>query len=123
MLADIGDDDGFTVCLFPDIVDDVRGVEVAVVRQALNVTHCRIAFEFRNMANPCAAIAGLEMRRQSFKNLTGIADKCCVNLHVFVDFGAVDLNVDFAGALGVSAQVAGDAVVKPHAHAMRRSAS
>jgi len=44
------------------------------------------------------------MGRKSFENLTGIADKRRVNLHVLVDFGAVDLNVNLSSALGVSAQ-------------------
>ena len=36
-------------------------------------------------------------------------------LNVLVDLGAVDFDVNLAGALGVGAQVAGDAVVEAHA--------
>src|SRR5229473_1372469 len=68
------------------------------------------------MANPIAAIAGPEMGCEFFKGLTRVPDERRVNFHVLVDFGAVDLNVDLASALGVSAQVAGDAVVKTHAN-------
>src|SRR5207244_6603540 len=50
------------------------------------------------------------------KHLTRIADQRGINLYVFVDFGTVNLNVDFAGALGVGAQVASDAIIKTHAH-------
>src|SRR5713226_1029127 len=67
------------------------------------------------MANPIAMIAGLEMGGKSFEYLTRIADESGVNSYVLVDFGAVDLNVNLAGALGIRAQVAGDAVVEAHA--------
>src|SRR5713101_5348871 len=116
MLADIRDDDGFAVGFFPDIVDDMRGVEVATIGQALNVAYRRIAFQLIDMANPVGMVAGFDVWREPFENLAGIADEGGVNLHVLVDFGAVDLNVDLAGALGVCTQVAGDAVVKTHAH-------
>src|SRR5260370_42403769 len=66
------------------------------------------------MANPVAMIAGLEMGGKSFEHLARITDKGGVNLYVLVDFGAVDLDVDLASALSVSAQVAGNAVVEPH---------
>src|SRR5258708_16140340 len=66
------------------------------------------------MANPIAVIAGLKMGDKSFEHLTRIADEGGVNLYVLVDFGAVDLDVDLASALSVSAQVAGNAVVEPH---------
>src|SRR5260370_8656235 len=69
------------------------------------------------MANPVAMIAGLEMGGKSFEHLTRIADESGVNSDVFVDFGAVDLNVNLASALGIRAQVAGDAVVEAHADA------
>src|SRR5207245_254838 len=59
---------------------------------------------------------GLNLGHEPFEYLTRIAYQSGVNLHVLVDFGAVDLNVDLAGALRVSAQVAGNAIVKTHAH-------
>jgi len=64
------------------------------------------------MANPCAAIAVLNVGHEPLEYLARIADEGGVNLYVLVDFSAVDLNVDLAGALGVSTQVAGDAVIK-----------
>jgi len=99
VLADVGDDDCFAAGFLPDIVDDMRSVEVAVVGQALDVTHRRIALQFSNMPNPSAAIAGLEVRHEPFEDLARITDEGGVNLYVLVDFGAVDLNVDLAGAL------------------------
>src|SRR6266446_2893851 len=66
------------------------------------------------MTNPDAVIAGLDMGRESFEYFTRVADEGGIDLHVLVDFSAVDLNVDLAGALGVSAQVSGDAIVKTH---------
>src|SRR5438046_147267 len=115
MLADVGDDDGLAARFFPDVVDDVRGVEVPVVRQALNIAYRGIALQFSDMTNPRAVIAGLDVRRKPFEYLARIADEGSINLHILVDFGAVNFNVDLAGALGISAQVSGDAVVKTHA--------
>src|SRR6266849_8099645 len=115
MLADVGDDDGFAVGFFPDIVDDMRGVEVATIGQALNVAYRRLPFQLIDIANPGGIVAGFDVWREPFENLARIADEGGVNLHVLIDLGAVDLNVDLAGALGVRAKVAGDAVVKTHA--------
>src|SRR5713101_2218654 len=60
-------------------------------------------------------LTGFDVWSEPFKYFTRIADESGVNLHVLVDFGAVDFNVNLAGALGVSTKVAGDAVVKSHA--------
>src|SRR5713101_1115492 len=60
-------------------------------------------------------LTGFDVWSEPFKYFTRIPDECRVNFYVLVDFGAVDLNVNLAGALCVSAQVAGDAVVKAHA--------
>src|SRR5260370_24815096 len=67
------------------------------------------------MANPGGMVAGFDVWCEPFEYLTRIADEGGVNLYVLVDFGAVDFNVDLVGALGVTAKVAGDAVVKTHA--------
>ena len=44
VLANVGDDDGFAVRFFPQIVDDMRGVKMSVVREALDVAHGGVAF-------------------------------------------------------------------------------
>src|SRR5256884_8991960 len=66
VLAHIGDHDGFAVRFFPQVVDHVRGVEMACVRQALNVTDCRITLNFIDMADPGAVIARLDVRSEMF---------------------------------------------------------
>src|SRR5579859_2268656 len=43
VLADVGDHNGFAACFFPEVVDDVRGVKMAVVGKALDVAHGGIA--------------------------------------------------------------------------------
>jgi hypothetical protein len=44
VLAHVGDDDGVALLReAPDVVDDVRGVEVAAVGQVLDVAHGRVA--------------------------------------------------------------------------------
>src|SRR6266446_10591120 len=60
-------------------------------------------------------LTSFNVRCEPFKYFTRIPDECRVNFYVLVDFGAVDFNVNLAGALGVSTKVAGDAVVKSHA--------
>src|SRR5712664_1839605 len=60
-------------------------------------------------------LTGFDVWCQTFEHLARIADKSGVDLHVLVDFGAINLNVDLAGALGVRPEVAGDAVVEAHA--------
>src|SRR5260370_21853359 len=67
------------------------------------------------MANAGGVMGGLDVGHELLKYRGRIADERGVNLYVLVDFGAVDLNVDFAGAFGVSTQIAGDAIVKTHA--------
>src|SRR6266550_3871847 len=61
-------------------------------------------------------LAGFDVWREPCEHLTRIADERGINLYVFVDFSTVNLNMDFAGALGVGAQVASDAIIKTHAH-------
>ena len=57
VLADVGDDDGVAVArLAPEIVDDVRGVEVAVVGQVLNVADRGVALQLVDEVEPLAAV-------------------------------------------------------------------
>ncbi len=116
MLADVGDDDGLTASFFPEIIDDVRGIEVPAIGQALNIAHSGIAFQLCDVANPHAMVASFDVWCEPLKYLAGIADEGGVNLDVLVDFGAVNLDMNLAGALGVSAKVAGDAVVETHSN-------
>src|SRR5229473_5990791 len=45
VLADVSDYDGFAASFFPDVVDDMGGVQVAAIGQALNVADRRITFQ------------------------------------------------------------------------------
>src|SRR6266581_3064537 len=116
VLADVGDDDCFAAGFLPEIVDDVRGVEMAAVGQALYVADGGIAFEFVDVSDPLAAVERLEAGQQFFENLARIADERGIHFDVLIDFGAVDFDVNLAGLLRVGAQIAGDAVVEAHAH-------
>src|SRR4029077_2055035 len=57
----------------------------------------------------------LQTREKPLEHFACIPDESSVDLHVLVDLGAVDLDVNLASFLGVGAQIAGDAVVKTHA--------
>jgi len=67
VLADVGDDNGFAAGFLPKVVDDVSGVEMPVVGQTLNVKYSGIALEFGDVTNPCAVVAGYDVRRKLFK--------------------------------------------------------
>ena len=66
-------------------------------------------------ASQRSAVGLLDVRNQLFEGFASVADESGVDLDVLVDFGAVDFDVNFARALGVGAQVAGDAIVEAHA--------
>src|ERR1700739_787336 len=88
---------------------------MAGVGQALDVAHGGITFHFGDAVLPRSAILLFNMWNKLFENFAGVADKCSVYRNVFVNFGAIDFDVNFAGALGVGAQIAGDAIIEAHA--------
>src|ERR1700757_1753584 len=88
---------------------------MAGVGQALDVANGGIAFHFGDAVLPGGAIFLFNMRNKLFENFAGVADKCSVHRNVFVDFGAIDFDVNFAGAFGIGAQIAGDAIIEAHA--------
>src|SRR5271156_5549754 len=114
VLADVSDDDRFSASFLPEIVDYVRGVEMPIVWQALNVAHRGVALQFLDMREPRAAVWIRDVRSQLLKGFACIADESRVHLDVFVDFRAVNFNVNLARAFRVSAQVAGNAVIETH---------
>ena len=70
----------------------------------------------------CARCASLRMTGllgeegfEGLEDLFEVADEGYVDFDVFVDFGGVDVDVDFFGVGGVVREVAGDAVVEAHA--------
>ena len=60
-------------------------------------------------------IRRLDVRRKFLEDFARVAHQCGVDLNVFVDFRAVDLDVNLARIFRVGAQIAGDAIIKPHA--------
>ena len=115
VLADVGDDDGLALGGAPDVVDDVRGVEVAVVGQVLDVADRGVALEIVDVADPLRAVARLDARQQVLERLAQIADEADVDADVLVDLGRVDVDVDLLGVERVGLEVAGDAIVEAHA--------
>ncbi len=53
--------------------------------------------------------------QQRRHDLADVADQADIDLHVLVDLGAIDLDVDLPGVQGIGLEVAGDAVVEAHA--------
>ncbi len=60
VLAHIGDDDGVALGGMPEIVDDVRGVQMAVVGKVLDIADCAVAFLASIVVQPCVPIARRE---------------------------------------------------------------
>ena len=52
MLADVADDNRSPTRQPPQIVDDMRGVEVAIVRQILNIADGRVTFRLLMPSSP-----------------------------------------------------------------------
>ncbi len=120
VLADVGDDDGL-VCsasglsLAPDVVDDVRGVEVAVVGEIDDVANGGVALLGVDLAEPTGVGVLWQQREEEFEDFLEVADEGDVGANVLVDLGGVDLDVDLLRVRGVVGEVAGDAVVEAHA--------
>jgi hypothetical protein len=115
VLADVGDDHGVAVGLAPQIVDDVRRVEVPVVGQVLDVADGGIALELRDAAEPLGMLGLRRERQQVRQHFAQVADQRHVHVDVLVHFGRIDLDVDLLRVERVGLQVARDAVVEPHA--------
>ena len=61
VLTDVGDHQRFAVCGVPDIIDDVGGIKVPVIRQVLDIAHGALAAHLVDVRQPFAVIAGLQM--------------------------------------------------------------
>ena len=116
MLADVGDDDRLAVGLTPQIVDDVRGVQVTVVGQGLDVADRGVALERVDLSEPRRPIAAA---RRAAATPTSVGAQIAGDRHVHADvlvqLGAIDVDVNLARAERVGLEVAGDAIVEPHA--------
>ena len=76
VLADVGHDDGVAVGRAPQIVDDVRGVQMPAVGQVLDVANRRVSLELLDVREPLAAIAGLHARHQHFERFLQSRRRC-----------------------------------------------
>ena len=99
----------------PDVVDHVRGIQVPVVGQILDVADRGVALQLVDVAQPpCAGrwrrrAAGSRARRAGRR-------RCRRRPDVLADLGRVDVDVDLlARVRRVGLEVAGDAIVEPHA--------
>ena len=80
VLADVGDDDRLALGDAPDVVDDVRGVEVAVVGQVLDVADRGVALERRRCARATRAWSPCSTRgSSSLERLAQVADEADVD--------------------------------------------
>src|SRR5271157_4461281 len=116
VLADVGYYDRVAVArLVPQIVDDMRGIEMAAVGQILDVAHGGIALQLVDGIQPLAAVDGFDVRQQFQQNLPQIADQGNIDLDVLVDLVGSDIDVNLFCVGRVGFQRAGDTVVEAHA--------
>ena len=96
VLSYVGGDDGVAASNAPQIVHDVRRVEMAGVRKILDVANSGFALACVDGLEPYGASrprcgAGL------LKHFRKIADERYIDLDVLVDLGGIDLDVDLFG--------------------------
>ena len=116
VLADIGDDDRVTPLRgAPEIVDDMRGVEVTIVGKNLNVADRRLAFVAGDALLPRFPAVRGNGRQQLLERPAEVTDQWDIDTDVLVDFRGIDVEVDFARVRRVAAQIAGDAIIEAHA--------
>ena len=94
----------------------MRGIQVAVVGQGLDVADRGIALERVDVrrATP-SAVAGSTMRQPFGERRPQIAGDRHVDADVLVELGAIDVDVDLPRVERVGLEVAGHAIVEPHA--------
>src|SRR5207253_4803085 len=114
MLAHIGDDERLAVGEAPEIVDDVRGVEMSVIGKVLNVAHGRIALQRRDMREPGSAIHWGDMRQPFVERGAQILRNRYIDANVLIELGAIDVDVNLSSGGRVRLEVAGYAVVEAH---------
>src|SRR5439155_21325380 len=75
-----------------------------------------IALHFLDAGEPVGPLSFFDKRNELFENFASIAHQSSVHGHVLVDFGAIDFDVNLAGAFGVGTKIAGDTIIEAHAH-------
>ncbi len=115
VLAHVGDDDGVAAGDAPEVVHDVRGVEVAGVGKVLDVADGGCALAGVDGLEPCGTVAAGDAGQQLLEHFAQIADQGHIDLDVLVDLGGVDLDVNLFGLGRIGGSGAGDAVVEAHA--------
>ncbi len=91
------------------------GVEVAVVRQRLDVADGRIALHRVDVLQPRPVVRRLDHVEQILQRLAQVRHDRGIGLDVLVDLGRIDVDVDLLRVDRVGLDVAGDAIVEPHA--------
>ena len=121
VLAHVGYHHGVAVAGFaPQVVDDVRGVQMSVVGKLLHVPHRGIALQFVDGIQPFGVINRLHARQQLLEHFAQITDQGHIHLDVLVDFSGIDFDVDLLGILRISFEIAGDAIVEAHAQRQQK---
>ena len=115
VLADVGYDDRAAVGGPPQVADDVRRVQVAIVGQVLDVAHRGVTLERVDAGDPVFTPPGFDAGDERAEHVAQIADHPDVDRDDLADLGGVDVDVDLLGLTGVGPDVAGHAVVEAHA--------
>jgi len=73
VLPHVGHDDRIAASDAPDIVDDMRGIQVPVVGQVLDVADGHLTFHVRDVRQPGGSIDVDELRHPAGDNLANVA--------------------------------------------------
>ena len=121
MLAHVGYHNRVRIPGFvPQIVDDMRRVQMSRIRQVLNVAHRRIAFQTVDVVEPFTAVDGFDLGQQLVKDFPQVANQCDIYFHVLINLGGIDLNMNFLGIGRVGLEIAGHAIVEAHAEGQQQ---
>src|SRR5882757_6975296 len=101
--------------LAPDVVNHVRRIKVAIVRQVDDVPYRRCSLRRVDLPQPAGVGALWQQWLQSFEDAAKVTDKRNVDANVLIDLGRINLDVNLLRVLRVMGEVAGDAVVEAHA--------
>jgi hypothetical protein len=119
VLAHVGHQNGVASGHAPDVVDDVRCVQVSAVGQVLDVAHRHLSLAGLDGLDPCRTVAApmttTDAGKQQLEDFAQIAHQRDIDIHILVDLRWINLDVNLLGLGGIRREGSCNAVIEPHA--------